>query len=174
MWKRGEIAPKEQFLLFSTLFYIYISNFRSQITHSFVKCDCSICCFSHSLNSDMSRYGYLEVFLWVHGNSRQRESTVPHIRSFDFSVGRAIERHSMSAEPFETVQIQILANRYWTLLTSADNDWFEGKDRRAFCCSFLKDNAGTHAFLQDCIFAQRRLRSACAFAQSDQSLRCTS
>ena len=38
MWKRGEIAPKEQFLLFSTLFYIYISNFRSQITYSFVKC----------------------------------------------------------------------------------------------------------------------------------------
>ena len=40
MWKRGEIAPKEQFLLFSILFYIYsyISNFRSQITHSFVKC----------------------------------------------------------------------------------------------------------------------------------------
>ena len=29
MWKRGEIAPQEQFLLFSTLFYIYISNFRS-------------------------------------------------------------------------------------------------------------------------------------------------
>ena len=26
MWKRGEIAPKEQFLLFSTLFYIYIST----------------------------------------------------------------------------------------------------------------------------------------------------
>ena len=24
MWNRGEIAPKEQFLLFSTLFYIYI------------------------------------------------------------------------------------------------------------------------------------------------------
>ena len=24
IWKRGEIAPKEQFLLFSTLFYIYI------------------------------------------------------------------------------------------------------------------------------------------------------
>ena len=24
MWKRGDIAPKEQFLLFSTLFYIYI------------------------------------------------------------------------------------------------------------------------------------------------------
>ena len=24
MWKRGEIAPEEQFLLFSTLFYTYI------------------------------------------------------------------------------------------------------------------------------------------------------
>ena len=66
MWKRGEIAPKEQFLLFSTLFYrIYISNFRSQITYSFVKCGCSIYCFTHSLNSDMSRHGYLKVFQWV-------------------------------------------------------------------------------------------------------------
>ena len=37
MWKRGEIAPEEQFLLFSTLFYIYISNFRSQITHSLAR-----------------------------------------------------------------------------------------------------------------------------------------
>ena len=54
MWKRGEIAPKEQFLLFSTLFYIYISNFSSQITYSFVKSGCSIYCFPHSLNSDMS------------------------------------------------------------------------------------------------------------------------
>ena len=70
MWKRGEIAPKEQFLLFSTLFYIYISNFRSQITYSFVKCCSSIYCFTHSLNSDMSRYGYLEVFQCVPWNSR--------------------------------------------------------------------------------------------------------
>ena len=38
MWKRGEIAPKEQFLLFFTLLYIYIFNFTSQITYSFVKC----------------------------------------------------------------------------------------------------------------------------------------
>ena len=76
MWKRGEIAPKEQFLLFSTLFYIYISNFRSQITYSFIKCGCSIYCFPHSLNSDMLRYGYLEVFQWVPWNSRKRESTV--------------------------------------------------------------------------------------------------
>ena len=28
MWKRGEIAPKEQFLLFSTLFYIYTVDSR--------------------------------------------------------------------------------------------------------------------------------------------------
>ena len=49
MWKRGEIAPKEQFLLFSTLLYIYISNFRSQNTYSFVKYGCSIYCFPHSL-----------------------------------------------------------------------------------------------------------------------------
>ena len=55
MWKRGDIAPQEQFLFFSTLFYIYeyISNFRSQISHSVVKCGCSIYCFSHSLNSDV-------------------------------------------------------------------------------------------------------------------------
>ena len=52
MWKRGEIAPQEQFLLFSTLSYLYISNFRSQITYSFVTCGCSMYCFPHSLNSD--------------------------------------------------------------------------------------------------------------------------
>ena len=50
--------------------YIYISNFMSQITYSFVKSGCSIYCFPHSLNSDMSRYGYLEVFQWVPWNSR--------------------------------------------------------------------------------------------------------
>ena len=70
LWKRGEIAPKEQFLLFSTLFYIYISIFRSQITYSFVKCDCLIYCFPHIRNSDMLRYGYLEVFQRVPWNSR--------------------------------------------------------------------------------------------------------
>ena len=56
--------------LFSTLFYIYISNFRSQITYSFIKCGCSTYCFPHSLNSDMSKYGYLEVFQLVPWNSR--------------------------------------------------------------------------------------------------------
>ena len=47
---------KEQFLLFSLLFYIYISNFRSQITYSFVKCGCSIYCFF-----SLSQLWYVEV-----------------------------------------------------------------------------------------------------------------
>ena len=38
-----------------------ISNFRSQITYSFVKCGCSINFFPQFCKSDMSRYGYLEV-----------------------------------------------------------------------------------------------------------------
>ena len=32
LWKRGEIAPGEQFLPFSTIFSIYNSNLRSPIT----------------------------------------------------------------------------------------------------------------------------------------------
>ena len=43
MWKRGEIAPKEQFLLFSTLFYIYISGVKLHI--HLLKYGCSIYCF---------------------------------------------------------------------------------------------------------------------------------
>ena len=39
LWKRGEIAPKEQFLLYSTIL-IYVSNFKSPVTHIFVKCGC--------------------------------------------------------------------------------------------------------------------------------------
>ena len=79
MWKRGEIAPKEQFLLFSTLFYIYISNFRSQITYSLVKCvvqfivflnlSTLICrgtdiskCFSESLGI---RDNESTIFIWI-------------------------------------------------------------------------------------------------------------
>ena len=61
--KRGEIAPKEQFLLFSTLFSIptCISNLRSQITYSFVKCGWSIHFFLNSANliclgTDISKY----------------------------------------------------------------------------------------------------------------------
>ena len=36
MWKRGEIAPKELFLLFSTLFYIHISNQESNYIFIFL------------------------------------------------------------------------------------------------------------------------------------------
>ena len=53
---------RSNFSSFPHYFIYYISNFRSQITYSFIKCGCSIYCFPHSLNSDMSRYGYLEVF----------------------------------------------------------------------------------------------------------------
>ena len=42
MWIRGEIAHDEQFLPFSTIFSIYVSNQRSQITRLFVKFGCSI------------------------------------------------------------------------------------------------------------------------------------
>ena len=60
LWKRGEIAPKEQFLLFSTIFS-YISNFKSPITYIFVKCGCSIYFFLKSGNlicrsTDISKY----------------------------------------------------------------------------------------------------------------------
>ena len=73
MWKRGEIAPKEQFLLFSTLFYIYISNLRSQIIYSFIKCSCSISILSQLLicrGMDISKY--FSEFLGI----RDNESTV--------------------------------------------------------------------------------------------------
>ena len=43
-------------------YFQYISNFRSQITYSFVKCGCLIYWFPYFRNSDISRYGYLEVF----------------------------------------------------------------------------------------------------------------
>ena len=70
MSKRGEIAPIGAISpLFHIILYIFF-NLRSQITYSFVKYGCSIYCFPHSLNSDMSRYGYLEVFQLVPWNSR--------------------------------------------------------------------------------------------------------
>ena len=53
LWKRGEIAP-----LFRSIFNNRISNFRSQITYSFVKCGCTIYFFPQFCKSDMSRYGY--------------------------------------------------------------------------------------------------------------------
>ena len=53
MWKRGDCSSGAISPLFHIILYIYISNFRSQITYSFVKCGCSIYCVPHSLNSDM-------------------------------------------------------------------------------------------------------------------------
>ena len=50
LWLRGEIAPQEQFLPFSTIFSTYISNKRSQITRSFVKFGCSFGIFLNSAN----------------------------------------------------------------------------------------------------------------------------
>ena len=62
MWKRGEIAPQEQFLLFSTLFYIYIFLTPGVKLHIHLLNVVVQFIILLSLNSDMSRYGYLEVF----------------------------------------------------------------------------------------------------------------
>ena len=43
-------TPKEQFLLFSTIFSICISNFKSPITYIFVKCGCLNYFFLNSEN----------------------------------------------------------------------------------------------------------------------------
>ena len=43
-------------------YFQYIANFRSQNTYSFVKCGCLVYYFPQFRKSDMSRYGYLEVF----------------------------------------------------------------------------------------------------------------
>ena len=65
MWKRGEIAPQEQFLLFSTLFYIYISIFLTSGVKLHIHLLNMVVQFIVflTLSSDMSKYGYLEVFL---------------------------------------------------------------------------------------------------------------
>ena len=62
LWKRGEIAPKEeQFLLFSTIFSIYLEFQESNYIYI-----CKLWLFDSFFPqfciSDMSRYGYLEVF----------------------------------------------------------------------------------------------------------------
>ena len=60
LWKRGEIAPQEQFLLFSTIFSIYL--LLQESNYIFV-CEMWLfdLFFSQFCKSDMSRYGYLEV-----------------------------------------------------------------------------------------------------------------
>ena len=67
MWKRGEIAPKEQFLLFSTLLYIQVCIFLTSGIKLHIHLLNVIVQFIVflTLNSDMSRYGYLEVFQWI-------------------------------------------------------------------------------------------------------------
>ena len=50
LWIKGEIAPREQYLPFPTIFSIYISKLRSLITYSFVKFGCAICIFLNSGN----------------------------------------------------------------------------------------------------------------------------
>ena len=60
LWKRGEIAPIEQFLLFCTIFSI-CPYLRSQIKYSFMKCGCSDYIGLNSANllcrgTDISKY----------------------------------------------------------------------------------------------------------------------
>ena len=60
LWKRGEIAPEERFLLFSTIFSIYLHLQESN--YMFI-CEMWLfyLFFPQSCKSDMSRYGYLVV-----------------------------------------------------------------------------------------------------------------
>ena len=67
MWKKEEIAPKEQFLLFSTIFSVYL-YFQESNYIFFVKCGCLIYHFPQFCKSDMSRYGYLTEFLGLRDN----------------------------------------------------------------------------------------------------------
>ena len=48
-WKRGEIAPWEQFMSFPTIFSIYILLTKGVKLQSFVKFGCSNCFFSSIL-----------------------------------------------------------------------------------------------------------------------------
>ena len=49
LWKREEIASKEQFRLFSTIFSVYLKLQESNYI-SFVKCGCSVYFFINSAN----------------------------------------------------------------------------------------------------------------------------
>ena len=66
---------REQFLLFSTIFSVYLLGVKLYI-HSvkggcLINCfPCSINCFPQFCKSDMSKYGYLEVFHTVPWISR--------------------------------------------------------------------------------------------------------
>ena len=76
LWIRGEIAPREQCLPFSTYFQ-HIFLVKGVKLHIFMKFGCSICIFLNLfLKSDMSKYGYLEVFQRVPLTLRLRELIV--------------------------------------------------------------------------------------------------
>ena len=64
LWKRGKIAPKEQFLLFSTIFAINLKLQESNyiLIRGIWLFDLF---FAQFCRSDMSRYGYLKVFQGV-------------------------------------------------------------------------------------------------------------
>ena len=131
----GAISP-----LFHNIFNI--SNFRSQITYSFVKCGCAIYCFPHFYNSDISRYGYLEVFQRVPWNSRYWESTV---------YGPAHETKTKIRPVWPaTTQLGLYLHQIWQVLVHSSLNSIEAVE-------------GT--------CDQRRLWSDCADAQADLSLR---
>ena len=72
LWKTGEIAPKLLRSNFSSFpqYFQYISNFKSPITHIMLNVVFWIIFFPQLCKSDMSRYGYLEVFQRVPWNLR--------------------------------------------------------------------------------------------------------
>ena len=64
LWLREEIAPKDQFLLISTIFSVYIVNLRNQITYLFGKLGCSFCIFLSSANLICRSTEILKCFNW--------------------------------------------------------------------------------------------------------------
>ena len=75
LWKRGEIAPREQFLLFSTIFSIYLTSGVKLHIHLW-NVVVRFILFPQFYTSDTSRYRYIEVFKRVPWTSRWWESTV--------------------------------------------------------------------------------------------------
>ena len=80
-------------------YFPYISTFKSPITYIFVKCGWLFeIFFPQFCKSDMSRYGYLEVFTRVPWNSRYRESTVYMSTSRNEKL--IIDEHSIQSVEF--------------------------------------------------------------------------
>ena len=60
-------------------------------------------------------------------------------------------------------------NKICTPSATLTKNYKKATSTTSYVC--VQKRAGTQHFLQDCMCTQRRLRSACASAQSDQSLR---